>query len=616
MRLLFICCLILFLPPIFWGQTLSINQCKWLWLKHHPNEAQSSPNLSSTEMAGVLPMYANSHPNETIYVELLTLLKEKPTSELIFALSQQDQPQLSQWINWITNKPELDGKMIGLLGKCIRNEEDAKAFEIFKSKEGYSLGIYYALRNGQYQPYWPQDLIDILKNQLNLKMPIDDVCRAIKTISANQYPSEEIEKLLTQYSPELWMNRMAIQMIGKCKNSTSSQVLTSIALHPGCKNHLISECLIQLKKYGGCEKLIPLLYHDQEEIVCLTLECMAQNKIDSKAIQAYIEQSQQSPSSQPCSIFWAQESYIQAIQKHTDHINTWIKFQAEDNPYCRMNAFATIQNCPDLFDELLAFVLQANAPSDLYYGTQCLLQMNTPPTNHWIQYLWDKKDEGIDALVLEYMRSQNLNADEIKPFQKMIRERLVSYTLPKMIETRNEALNTLAHWGDTLDLPRSLPSSQTWTVQELFQLPDTCRYQMIAHNGSFTDTLIFIVHKNPTPLTALHFNQLVSKGFYNHKYFHRRVPNFVLQGGCPRGDGMGSLDYTIASEFSSEHFETGNIGWASAGPHTESCQIFFMLDEAFHLDGRYTNMGKVIQGAEKLDRLGLGTEIISIQFVH
>ncbi|MBM3429306.1 MAG: peptidylprolyl isomerase [Bacteroidetes bacterium] len=60
----------------------------------------------------------------------------------------------------------------------------------------------------------------------------------------------------------------------------------------------------------------------------------------------------------------------------------------------------------------------------------------------------------------------------------------------------------------------------------------------------------------------------------------------------------------------------GHIGWASAGPHTESCQIFFMLDEAFHLDGRYTNMGKVIQGIETLDQLGLGTEIISIQQVH
>jgi cyclophilin family peptidyl-prolyl cis-trans isomerase len=117
-------------------------------------------------------------------------------------------------------------------------------------------------------------------------------------------------------------------------------------------------------------------------------------------------------------------------------------------------------------------------------------------------------------------------------------------------------------------------------------------------------------------LTALHFAKLVDAHFYDHKFFHRRVSNFVLQGGCPRGDGMGSLDYTIASEFTSAHFSKGQIGWASAGPHTESCQIFFMLDEAYHLDGRYTNMGKITKGLEQLNSLPLGTEIVTIRKVH
>jgi cyclophilin family peptidyl-prolyl cis-trans isomerase len=76
---------------------------------------------------------------------------------------------------------------------------------------------------------------------------------------------------------------------------------------------------------------------------------------------------------------------------------------------------------------------------------------------------------------------------------------------------------------------------------------------------------------------------------------------------------MGSLDYTIASEFSTSHFEKGSIGWASAGPHTESCQIFFMLDEGYNLDGRYTNMGVITSGIDQLNTLPLGTEILSIR---
>lgn len=615
MRPLLILSPIIFSAILSWGQTLTINQCEWLWQKHHREQSVPTHTLSSTELAEVMSIYAGAHPNIENQATLISLLKENPSSQLIFALSQQEQPQLTEWINWIKNTPILDSETIGWMGKCIRNEEDARAYQVFKSQEGYALGIYYALRNGHFQPYWPLELIDILNKQLKLGLSTTDVCRAIKTIPTSQYPSPEIEQLLSQYSTEHWLDRMAIQMIGKCKTPIAAQMLTDIALNPTSNVHSITECLIQLKKYGASEKLVPLLNHSQSEIVCTTLECLAQHKIENSAIRMYIEQSQNPLSPLPSSIFWAQEAYQLALNPQEENTQIWIKFQEEKNPYGRMYAYGTIQNCPDLFDELLAFVLQAHAPTDLYYGTQCLLQMKNPLTTDWIQNLWAKNDEGIDALLLEHMRNMPPSEDAIQTFKKMIHERLGTYTLPKKIETRNEALNTLAHWGDTLDLPRSLPSSQIWTAQELFELPDTCHYQMIVNNGSITDTLIFLVHKNLTPLTALHFQQLVAQGFYNHKYFHRRVPNFVLQGGCPRGDGMGSLDYTIASEFSGEHFDIGHIGWASAGPHTESCQIFFMLDDAFHLDGRYTNMGKVIQGIETLDRLGLGTEIISIQQV-
>ena len=607
--------ILLFSTKFILGQSLSINQCEWLWQRHHRSQEMRSTMLSSAELAEVIPIYTGAHPNIENQAALISLLKENPSSELIFALSQQEQPQLTEWIDWIKNTPILDSETIGWMGKCIRNEEDARAYQVFKSQEGYALGIYYALRNGHFQPYWPLELIDILNKQLKLGLSTTDVSRAIKTIPASQYPSAKIEQLLSLYTMDHWKDCMAIQMIAKCKTPIAAQILTDIALNPTTNVHSITECLIQLKKYGANERLVPLLNHSQSEVVCTTLECLAQHKIENSAIRMYIEQSQNSLSPAPSSILWAQESYQLALKPQEENTQIWMKFQEEENHYGRMYAYGTIQNCPDLFDELMAFVLQAHAPTDLYYGTQCLLQMKNTLTTDWIQNLWAKNDEGIDALLLEFMRNQKLSMDEIKIFKKMIYDRLGSYPLPKKIETRNEALSTLAHWGDTLDLPRSLPSSQIWTAQELFELPDTCHYRMIVNNGSITDTLIFLVHKNLTPLTALHFHQLVSQGFYNHKYFHRRVPNFVLQGGCPRGDGMGSLDYTIASEFSGEHFDIGHIGWASAGPHTESCQIFFMLDEAFHLDGRYTNMGKVIQGIEKFGRLDLGTEIISIQQV-
>ena len=82
--------------------------------------------------------------------------------------------------------------------------------------------------------------------------------------------------------------------------------------------------------------------------------------------------------------------------------------------------------------------------------------------------------------------------------------------------------------------------------------------------------------------------------FYNEKTWHRVVPNFVIQAGCTRGDGYGSLNYTIRSEFSPQSYKTGYVGMASAGKDTESTQFFITHRPTPHLDGRYTIFAKVI----------------------
>lgn len=100
------------------------------------------------------------------------------------------------------------------------------------------------------------------------------------------------------------------------------------------------------------------------------------------------------------------------------------------------------------------------------------------------------------------------------------------------------------------------------------------------------------------PGTVIDFLRLVESGYYNGKYFHRVVPNFVIQGGCPRGDGWGSMDYSIRSEFSPLDYDAGSLGMASAGKDTESCQWFITHSPTPHLEGRYTLFGKVSKGLE------------------
>lgn len=112
------------------------------------------------------------------------------------------------------------------------------------------------------------------------------------------------------------------------------------------------------------------------------------------------------------------------------------------------------------------------------------------------------------------------------------------------------------------------------------------------------------------PGSVANFVQLANKGFFNDKAFHRVVPNFVAQGGCPRGDGYGSLDYTIRSELSTLKYDApGYVGMASAGKDTEGVQFFITHSATPHLDGRYTIFAQVIDGMDVAHRLRIGDRI-------
>ncbi len=115
------------------------------------------------------------------------------------------------------------------------------------------------------------------------------------------------------------------------------------------------------------------------------------------------------------------------------------------------------------------------------------------------------------------------------------------------------------------------------------------------------------------PATVLNFVELARSGYFNNKTFHRVVPNFVAQGGCPRGDGYGSLDYSIRSELPPLYYnQTGLVGMASAGRHTEGVQFFITHSPTPHLDGNYTIFARIKEGMEVVHELSIGDRILEV----
>ena len=159
------------------------------------------------------------------------------------------------------------------------------------------------------------------------------------------------------------------------------------------------------------------------------------------------------------------------------------------------------------------------------------------------------------------------------------------------------------------------PSSHTHPIDwELYQkLPAEPRAEIITNSGTISITLL----KKEAPGTVLNFVQLAESGYYENKLVHRVVPNFVIQGGGNRGDGYGSLDYTIRSEVGPLYYDrSGLVGIASAGLHTESQQWFITLRPALHLNGRYTIFGRLDSGFDIVKDIRRGEVIKSIKITR
>ncbi|ARJ65425.1 peptidylprolyl isomerase [Magnetospirillum sp. ME-1] len=109
------------------------------------------------------------------------------------------------------------------------------------------------------------------------------------------------------------------------------------------------------------------------------------------------------------------------------------------------------------------------------------------------------------------------------------------------------------------------------------------------------------------PKHVARIKELVRKGFYDGTVFHRVIPGFMAQGGDPTGTGTGGSGVKLRAEFTGEPFVRGVVGMArSASPDSADSQFFIMFGSAPSLDGRYTAVGRVIEGMESVDRIKSG----------
>ena len=141
------------------------------------------------------------------------------------------------------------------------------------------------------------------------------------------------------------------------------------------------------------------------------------------------------------------------------------------------------------------------------------------------------------------------------------------------------------------------------------EAPEGAKLTFQTNKGDFTVAL----DTREAPRTSGNLYALAGKGYFRNITFHRVVPDFVAQGGDPRGDGEGGPGYSIRCEMTRRAYTRGVIGMALAGKDTGGSQFFFTHTPQPHLDGRYTSFGEVVSGMEVVDRLLEGDVILEVR---
>jgi peptidyl-prolyl cis-trans isomerase B (cyclophilin B) len=115
-----------------------------------------------------------------------------------------------------------------------------------------------------------------------------------------------------------------------------------------------------------------------------------------------------------------------------------------------------------------------------------------------------------------------------------------------------------------------------------------------------------VLFEKDAPNTVKNFEKLANSGFYNGLKFHRVIPDFMIQGGCPKGTGTGGPGYTIKCEINIQKHGTGALSMAHAGKDTGGSQFFITHSPQPHLDGKHTVFGKVEKGMEVVNKIKVG----------
>ncbi|MFN6380338.1 MAG: peptidylprolyl isomerase [Flavobacteriales bacterium] len=398
-------------------------------------------------------------------------------------------------------------------------------------------------------------------------------------------------------------------------NENNESTLKSYAAALNANHQLNIVAIQQLIKQGATNAsfFIPALDHPDDKVVIEALQALSNCNISKE--QTNIEDA---VSKRSAAVQAALHRLLHHHKINKDGKACFSAMAAAQSPYDKAHFIRALGNAPERCDDLISEFYKEKNPIILYALSEALCEL-------YINDSWKgktsfieisksaiaKHDSGVCDLFLTALESKMPKESEFLAFRYLLDTYLNKLKLPQEIEIANHIIrfNNRLSGANQKELKPPYNKKIDWEKVQYISKEQIAEFT--TNKGTFK--MKFYVEEAPGSVALI--TSLIEQKFYDGKYFHRVVPNFVAQGGCPIGNGMGGTENVIRSEFSNLRFKRGSVGLASSGKDTESCQFFITYSPKPHLDGRYTVFAEIIEGMDIVDQLQIGDQIISAELL-
>lgn len=304
------------------------------------------------------------------------------------------------------------------------------------------------------------------------------------------------------------------------------------------------------------------------------------------------------------------------------------RYKTEEHLYSKVHLVSALGECgPDLNLRMAEFLVEEVISKESPYvikssAASALMRMNNHPkfqkdaapafAKIYKQAILDG-DPAVISILCNALSNQKLGYKEIiKEDYSFLIDAKNNLKLPKDFEAIEPLNIAIAYFEGT---PKPEPPKNEFNHPINWELAKAIPSNQLVKIQTSKGEIVIRLLIDESPGSVTNFVDLLNQGYYENKIVHRVVPNFVIQTGCYRGDGFGSEDYSLRSEFSLTRYSEGMVGMASAGKDTEGTQWFITHSPTPHLDGRYSIFAIVESGMEVVQDIEVGDRIIHTELI-